>query len=196
MRFRSFRLFSAAFWRQILVRLGWSKASAPALPPAGPPRVFIDALNLAHWRGRNPSLRVPLTLLAQLIADGREAVLYFDASTRYRLGDETALYQRLLAQEKYCVEVPSGKRADGLLLKAATACGGCVVSRDRYRHYRKKYRRLIDNPARLLQGGVKDDRLRVPGLSVDVALPATAEEAIAHLEQILDVETEDREQES
>ena len=181
MRLLSFRIFTAGFWRELLARLR-GRPLAVALPPAGPPRVFIDALNLAHWRGRAPSLRVPLTLLGQLLADGREAVLYFDANARYRLGEEANLYQRLLAHSRYCVEVPSGKRADGFMLKAATACGGCVVSRDRYRDYRKKYRRLIDDPARLLDGSAKEDRLRVPGLGVDSALPATAEEAWDQLE--------------
>lgn len=186
MRLPWFRIFAADFWRRLFARLRGQKPVV-ALPPAGPPRVFIDALNLAHWRGRTPSLRVPLTLLAQLLADGREAVLYFDANARYRLGEEADLYQRLLAHSRYCVEVPSGKRADGFMLKAATACGGCVVSRDRYRDYRKKYRRLIDDPARLLEGGVKDDRLRVPGLSMDVALPDTAAEAWALLEPRLGI---------
>lgn len=176
MPFPLFRVFTAGFWRSLLARLFRQKPAA-ALPPPGPPRVFIDGLNLAHWRGQQPSLRVPLTLLAQLLDDRREVVLYFDANTRHRLGVEAGLYLQLLEHSGFCVEVPSGKRADGLMLRAATACGGCVVSRDKYRDYRKKFRRLIDDPARLLAGGVREDRLRVPGLSVDVALPATAEEA-------------------
>jgi len=153
-----------------------------ALPPPGPPRIFIDGLNLAYWRGQQPSLRVPLALLTQLLEEGRDVVLYFDANARHRLGDEAGLYLQLLERSRFCVEVPSGKRADGLMLRAATACGGCVVSRDKYRDYRKKFRRLIDDPARLLAGGVRQDRLRVPGLSVDMALPATASEAWARLE--------------
>lgn len=187
MRILSFRHFSAGFWRLLLARLGWRKASAPALPPAGPPRVFIDALNLAYWRGQQPSLRVPLALLAQLLEQGREAVLYFDANARHRIGGEAREYLQLLEHSRFCVEAPSGKRADGLMLRAATACGGCVVSRDKYRDYRKKYRRLIDDPARLLAGGVREDRLRVPGLGVDVALPASVDEAWNRLEPRLAV---------
>ncbi len=104
-------------------------------------------------------------------------VLYFDANTRYRLGEERELYERLLAHSRHCIEVPSGKRADGLMLRAATACGGVIVSRDKYRDYRKKHRRLIDDPARLLGGGVRAGRLRVPALEIDTALPASAQEA-------------------
>ncbi len=75
------------------------------------------------------------------------------------------------------MEVPSGKRADGLMLRAATACGGIVVSRDKYRDYRKKHRRLIDDPARLLGGGVRAGRLLVPGLGMDMSLAPSAEDA-------------------
>ncbi len=112
-------------------------------------------------------------------------VLYFDANTRYRLGEESELYERLLAHPRLCVEVPSGKRADGLMLRAATACGGIVVSRDKYRDYRKKHRRLIDDPARLLGGGVRQGQLRVSGLEIDTALPASTQEAWEGLEPLL-----------
>lgn len=111
--------------------------------------------------------------------------LYFDANTRYRLGDERALYERLLEHSRFCVEVPSGKRADGLMLRAATAAGGLVVSRDKYRDFRKRYRRLIDDPARLLAGSAGGGRLRVPGLGVDLPLPVSAEAAWAGLEASL-----------
>lgn len=112
-------------------------------------------------------------------------MLYFDANARYRLGEERELYERLLAHARVCVEVPSGKRADGLMLRAATACGGLVVSRDKYRDYRKKHRRLIDDPARLLGGGARAGRLRVPGLGLDMLLASSAAEAWQVLEPCL-----------
>ncbi len=112
-------------------------------------------------------------------------VLYFDANARYRLGEERALYERLLEHSRCCVEAPSGKRADGVMLRAATACGGVVISRDKYRDYRKRYRRLIDDPARLLAGSAGGGRLRVPGLGIDLPLPASAEDAWARLAPLL-----------
>lgn len=128
---------------------------------------------------------MPLTLLAYLLGQGREVVLYFDASARYRLGEERELYERLLAHSPHCVEVPSGKRADGLMLRAATACGGIVVSRDKYRDYRKRYRRLIDDPTRLFGGSAKGGRLLLPGLAVDLPLAPSATEAWQVLEPFL-----------
>ncbi|MDM4768971.1 hypothetical protein [Solimonas sp. SE-A11] len=145
----------------------------------------MDALNLAYWTGQPPSLRAPLTLLARLLEQGQDAVLYFDANARYRLGDERAVYELLLEHPRHCIEVASGKRADGVLLRMATACKGCVVSRDKYRDFRKRYRRLIDDPARLLGGGVRERCLRVPQLQIDVPLPASAQEAWERLAPLL-----------
>lgn len=144
-------------------------------------QVFIDALNVAYWCGTPPSLRFPLTLLAHLLKQGYPAVLYFDANARYLVGDEAVVYEQLMQLPEHCIQVPSGRRADGVMLKHATAAGGCVISRDKYRDYRKRYRRLIDDPARLLMGGVKDDRLVVPALELDAPLPSSASAALALL---------------
>lgn len=160
-------------------------STADALPHPATPAVFIDALNVAYWCGNPPSLRLPMALLAHLLAAGRPALLYFDASARYRLGDEAGLYACLLQHSRWCIEVPSGKRADGVMLRQATASGACVLSRDKYRDYRKRYRRLIDDPARLLPGTVSEDRVQVPGLGLDVALPGSADEAWRALEAVL-----------
>ncbi|HSW14649.1 MAG TPA: hypothetical protein VLI06_17525, partial [Solimonas sp.] len=154
---------------------------APGLteaPPApGPRRVCIDALNLAYWCGEPPSLRMPMTAMAHLLAGGHQALLYFDASARYRLGDEAELYGQLIRHSRHCIEVPSGRAADSVMLRQATADGACILSRDKYRDHRRRYRRLIDDPLRLIPGEVEADRLRVPGLGMDVALAATVGEA-------------------
>ena len=42
--------------------------------------VWVDALNLGYWCGAPPSLRIPLTALQGLLAQGRPATLVFDAS--------------------------------------------------------------------------------------------------------------------
>ena len=144
---------------------------------AGTRRIFIDALNLAYWCGDPPSLRMPVTLLTHLLAAGHVAVLYFDASARYQLGAEADLYAELLKHPQLCVEVLSGRTADGVMLRQATASGACIVSRDKYRDQRRRYRKLIDDPARLLTGEVANDRLLVPALDLDVPLPASAHEA-------------------
>jgi hypothetical protein len=132
--------------------------------------VFIDALNVAYWIGDPPSLRVPIALIRHLLAAGHHAVLYFDASARYRLRDEGALYEALLKDSQHCVEVPSGKPADRVLLRDAAAKGACVVSRDKFRDHRRRRRKLIDDPARLISGTVSNNRVLVPALGLDVAL--------------------------
>lgn len=150
----------------------------PAAEPQPEPdtrRILIDALNVAYWCGKPPSLRLPIGLLGGLLAQGHQALLYFDASAHYQLPHEAELYQRLIQQQPaHCIEVPSGRTADGVMLRHATASGACIVSRDRYRDYRSRYRKLIDDPARLLPGAVANDRLLVPALALDAALPATA----------------------
>lgn len=159
--------------------------STAEAPLATPPSILIDALNLAYWCGEPPSLRLPLALLVRLLADGRPAQLVFDASARYRLGDEAAIYAALRRHSAQVLEVPSGQPADRAILRLATRSGACVVSRDRFRDHRRRYRRLIDDPARLLGGIVEHDRLRLPGLSLDFMLPGSAQEALLQLESLL-----------
>jgi len=156
-----------------------------AASPAHAPALYIDALNLAYWCGEPPSLRMPMAVLAQRLAAAQPAVLYFDASARYRLGSEAGLYLRLLQHGGQVIEVPSGKVADGVMLRQATAHGACVLSKDRYRDHRRRYRRLIDDPARLLSGTVEGDRLFVPALALELLLPASVHEAWEKLEPLL-----------
>lgn len=148
-------------------------------------RVLLDALNVAHWCGEPPSLRLPLALLVGLRAGGHEAILYFDANAKYLLPDEGDVYARLSACTNLCVEVPSGRRADGVMLRDARDTGAVIVTRDRFRDHRQRYRKLIDDPSRVFGGTVRDDRVRVPTLDLDVPLPASAEAAWAALEPLL-----------
>lgn len=148
-------------------------------------RVLIDALNVAYWCGNPPSLRMPMTLMIHLLADGHQATLYFDASASYRLRDEAGLYARLMQHPRYFIEVPSGRSADKAMLRQATSSGACILSRDKYRDYRSRYRKLIDDPARLISGMVRDDRMLVPALALNVPLAASVQAAWAQLESLL-----------
>ncbi|HKY91330.1 MAG TPA: hypothetical protein VJM11_09835 [Nevskiaceae bacterium] len=148
-------------------------------------RVLIDALNVAYWCGEPPTLRVPLALAVALLASGVEAILYFDANAKYRLPDEGDVYARLVAFGSLCVEVPSGRRADGVMLRDARDTGAVIVTRDRFRDHRQRYRKLIDDPSRVVGGTVRDDRVRVPSLDLDAPLPASAEAAWIALEALI-----------
>ncbi|HUP90956.1 MAG TPA: hypothetical protein VM074_01815 [Solimonas sp.] len=139
-------------------------------------RIHIDALNVAYWCGSPPALRIPLGLMAALLAAGHRATLYFDASARYRLGN-VGVYELLLKHSGHVIQAPSGRRADQLMLRDARASGALIVSRDHFRDHRRRYRKLIDDPARVLTGEVRDDRVRVPSLSLDAPLPASDEAA-------------------
>lgn len=141
--------------------------------------LFVDALNVAYWCGQPPSLRVPIALITGLLAAGHEAVLCFDASARYQLKDDAEHYQRLIQLDGIAFEVPSGIPADRILLRQANARGGIILSRDRFRDHRRRYRRLIDDPARVLAGQVRNDRLLLPALALDLPLPASTEQALA-----------------
>lgn len=147
--------------------------------------VFIDALNVAYWCGMPPSLRLPLVLMQRLLADGDDAALYFDASARHALRHEADLYQQLLQYPQHCIEVPSGRTADGVMLRYARIRDACIVSRDRYRDYRSRFRKLIDDPTRLLPGYVADDQVQVPGLALTAPLAMTAELAWQQLQPSL-----------
>lgn len=153
-------------------------------PPAAP-QLFIDALNVAYWCGKPASLRVPIALLAQLLIQGRSARLCFDASAPYQLQHEAGLYARLKQQQRYLIEVPSGIPADRVMLKQATSSGASILSRDRFRDHRRRYRRLIDDPARLISGHIQNDRLLVPALALDASLPPSIEAAWQQLEPLL-----------
>ena len=148
-------------------------------------QLLIDALNVAYWCGTPASLRLPIALLSGALAAGHQAELMFDASAPYRLPDEAALYAALLQCAPHVSVVPSGRTADALLLRKARATGGCVLSNDRYRDHRRRYRTLIDDPARLLPGRVREDRIEVPALTLSIPLPASAEQAWAELEALL-----------
>jgi hypothetical protein len=134
------------------------------------PLLLIDALNVAYWRGAPPSLRLPLALATGLIDRERTVRMIFDASTPFRLpSDERDAYRQLLAQPGLAVEVASGVPADRQLLRLARASGSVIISRDRFREHRARYRRLIDDPERLLGGHVSADTLLLPHL--DLAIP-------------------------
>ena len=139
--------------------------------------ILIDALNVAYWCGDPPSLRLPLALVAALLERRVPVRLYFDASARYRLVADAGLYAQLLQQTPIFIEVPSGRRADGEMLRYARTHGACMVSRDRFRDYRSRYRRLIDDPARRIEGAVEEEALRLPALGLRVPVPASAQEA-------------------
>lgn len=130
-------------------------------------------MNLAYWCDRPPSLRVPLAVLAALRARGQPVRLIFDASARHRLGEEAAQYLHGLAGDEAFEEVPSGRPADRELLRQARAQDALLLSRDRFRDHRRRYRKLIDDPQRVFGGYVADDRLHIPMLALDLPLPRT-----------------------
>lgn len=112
---------------------------------------------------------MPLSLL--LDWPRRVVLLYFDASTPYQLAEsEVALYRTMIAIDNRLIQVPSGESADAAMLRQARATGACIISRDRFRDWRRQYRGIVGHPARLLSGGVESDRVRIAGLDDSVPL--------------------------
>ena len=146
---------------------------AASAQPDGARLVLVDAMNLAYWCDRPPSLRLPLAVFAALRARGQPVQLIFDASARRRLGDEAADYLRLLEGFEPISEVPSGRPADRELLRQARAQDALLLSRDRFRDHRRRYRKLIDDPSRVFGGFVADDCIHIPTLALQVPLPPT-----------------------
>jgi hypothetical protein len=136
----------------------------------------VPLLNVAYWRGTPPSLQLPLAMAAGLFGSARTARMIFDASTPFRLPEgERDTYRQLLAQPELAVEVASRVPADRQLLRLARASGAVIVSRDRFREHRARYRRLIDDPARVLAGHVSANTLLLPGLALTIPLVTCSE---------------------
>lgn len=158
------------------------------------PPLLIDGLNLAYWCGPPPSLRLPLTALAALLAQGHRAQIVFDASSRHRLAAERELYEALDAWPQYFVEVPAGRTADAVLLRQARREAGRIVTRDRYGDHRRRFRKLIDEPGRLIDGYATDGTLHLPVLGIVTGLPPTPEAAWSTLRRALEAAPQCREQ--
>lgn len=147
--------------------------------------VWVDALNLGYWCGAPPSLRIPLTALQGLLVQGRPATLVFDASAVHQLPPtEREMYAALLAQPAWCIQVPSGSSADVYLLEAAKADGGVIVSRDRFRDHRRRFRSIVHAARRRLDGYVAQDQLHIERLELCVALPTESDQAWERLQQV------------
>lgn len=151
---------------------------ATAIPASTAMPLWLDGLNIAWWCGAPPSLRLPVTLATGLFAAGHVVTVVFDASAIHHWPQEAALHTALLASPGI-QQVPSGQPADRLLLREARRTHGVIVSRDGFRDHRRRYRRLIDDPARHVAGFVRDDALHLPALALHLPLPDSAEAAVA-----------------
>lgn len=142
-------------------------------------RIIIDALNVAYWGGRSADLRLPLALGCVLLDAGLVAELYFDASAPHRVGSARAAYEQLRQESPLVLQAPTGIRADGEILRRARKTGARIVSRDRFRDYRARFRRLIDDPQRVLDGHVEAGRVHLPALHLSAEVPPAPEIAVA-----------------
>jgi hypothetical protein len=146
------------------------------IPLATP--IWVDALNLGYWCGAPPSLRIPLSALRGLLAQGRLARLVFDASAAHQLPEsEREIYAALRQRGPWCLQVPSGTSADLSLLEAAKADGGVIISRDRFREHRRGFRSIVHAAKRRLDGFVAADQLHIERLGLCLPLSPSAAQA-------------------
>ena len=144
------------------------------------PVLLVDALNVAYWCGAPPTLRLPLGLAIGLLGQGSCVGLIFDASAGYQLpASEHAVYTQLLQSPALALQVPSGHSADRQLLTQAKAMKAAVISRDRFRQHRRKFRSIVGSLTRSLSGGVMGDQIHVPQLGLSCPLPADIDQAWA-----------------
>lgn len=153
--------------------------------------IWVDALNLGYWCGAPPSLRIPLSALRGLLAQGRLARLVFDASAVHQLPEsEREIYAALRQRCAWCLQVPSGTSADLSLLEAAKADGGVIISRDRFREHRRGFRSIVHAAKRRLDGFVAEDQLQIERLGLSVPLASSAEKAWEQLPHDLQAPSE------
>lgn len=146
-----------------------SRAAAPFV---------VDALNVAYWCGSPPTLRLPLALATGLRRAGYQVQLVFDASTSHQLAEhEWDVYRALLMLADVAVQVPSGTSADRHLLTLAKASGARVISRDRFRQHRRKFRSIVGPPDRRVDGVVSGDCIHLPAIDCRMPLPGDVDAA-------------------
>lgn len=147
--------------------------------------MLIDGLNVAYWCGTPASLRIPLSLLLGLLQAGFPARVILDASARHRLQDGDGLPALIDAFPGHLRQVPSGVPADRELIRCARVEGGRIISRDRFRDHRRKFRRFIDTPGCILAGGIEADRIRIPHLEFSAALHSSSSSVLPVLREVI-----------
>ncbi|MGO4916873.1 NYN domain-containing protein [Pseudogemmobacter sp. W21_MBD1_M6] len=137
-----------------------------AVPPRGR-RIVVDGSNVMHWRAEAPSLDVLHRVLAELVKAEFVPVVFFDANVGYKLSGrhmDAAELATLLGISPAQVQIsPSGTPADPMLLDYASRNGLRVVSNDRFRDWRVKFRK-VGTKGFLIRGRYAEGRVDMPML--------------------------------
>lgn len=117
-------------------------------PPPAANWVVIDGSNVMHWFDETPSLNTVSAVATQLISQGYQPIVWFDANVGYKVGSrymgERALAQHLPVSARAIRVAPKGNPADPLLLTEAVRLRARVVSNDKFRDWTEAFPQLAD----------------------------------------------------
>jgi len=124
--------------------------------------ILVDGSNVMHWRDNTPNIEPVREVIASLKAQGYTPGVVFDANVGYKLEgryrNHYKLAKRLGLPHEQVMVVPKGEPADPMILRAARAYGGRVVSQDRFRDWEGEFPELR-RPDFRVRGGYDGGRL-------------------------------------
>ena len=146
-----------------------------AMSAASHDMFLLDGTNILYWDEiRNGiSMKYVMLITDYLRKEGKEFVVYFDASTPYTLrrnsSADEALYSTLLKNDpEHFRQVPAGTRADDILLiEADQNAQALILSNDRYHDYEVQYPWLSDKK-RIIPGMVLSDKIVFPKIKLSI----------------------------
>lgn len=151
----------------VLLRRRSRRLSAAAKQP-----ILVDGSNVIHWLDNAPNLGPLLQVVETLTVLGLKPGVVFDANVGYKLTGrfmgEGDLAQLLSLQRDQILVVPKGTQADYYLLETARDLKAQIVTNDRFRDWVEDYPE-VEEPGRLIQGGMRDGRIWLDDLEVPAA---------------------------
>ncbi|WP_170530040.1 NYN domain-containing protein [Ruegeria arenilitoris] len=124
--------------------------------------VVIDGSNVLYWNNEKPDLDSVRIVIDELISEGLEPLIWFDANIGYlvagRYLDPAKLSKALRFPARRIWVAPKGTPADPLLITDAQKLNARIVSNDRYRDWEQQFPNISQKDV-FVRGKIKDNRV-------------------------------------
>lgn len=111
--------------------------------------VVIDGSNVLYWADDVPALHSVRLVIEQLVSEGFEPVLWFDANVGYlvsgRYMNPAKLSKALRFPAKRISVAPKGTPADPLLISDAERLSARIVTNDRFRDWAEDFPSVVQS---------------------------------------------------